>query len=101
MPYTLAEPIGARATLAVIVLQADETLEQGFRCLIAAPDVTLHVSRLPSGADLTPDTIARMERDLPAASGLLPVASLCDGVGCACISGATLIGGLGGADMHA
>lgn len=91
-PYTLAGPIGAKATLGLIVLQVDETIEQDFRRLFRDDGVALYVSRIPSGDDLTPDTIATMEATLPAAAALLPPAARFDVVGYACTSGTTLIG---------
>ena len=89
--YSLAEPTGTGATLGLIVLQVDETVERDFRRLLA-PEVTLHVTRIPSGDNLTPDTIAAMERALPRAAALLPPAAAFGAVGYACTSGATLIG---------
>jgi len=91
-PYTLTDPIGSAATLGLIVLQVDETIEQDFRRLFAAPDIALYVSRIPSGAELTPDTIAQMAIDLPQAASLLPPAASFDVIGYACTSGTTLIG---------
>ena len=91
-PYQLAGPIGSRATLGLIVLQVDETIEQDFRRLFPGGEVALYVSRIPSGAELTPATIAEMEAELPRAAGLLPPAAAFDAVGYACTSGTTLIG---------
>lgn len=91
-PYRLTGPIGSNATLGLITLQVDETIEQDFRRLFVARDVALYVSRLPSGAELTPETIAQMERDLPAAAALLPQAAKFDAVAYGCTSGTTLIG---------
>ncbi|SEA61475.1 maleate cis-trans isomerase family protein [Rubrimonas cliftonensis] len=91
-PYALTGPIGARATLGLIVLRVDETIEHDLRRLFAARDVALHVSRVPSGDDLTPDSIARMEAAPPAAAALLPPAARFDAIGYGCTSGATLIG---------
>jgi maleate isomerase len=89
--YRLTGPIGA-TTLGLIVLQVDETIEQDFRRLFPSRDVALYVSRIPSGAELTPDTIATMETHLPQAAALLPPAAAFDAVGYACTSGTTLIG---------
>ena len=89
--YELMGPIGTRGTLGLIVLQVDETVEQDFRRLFP-PEVALHVSRIPSGADLNPDTIAQMEHALPQAAGLLPPDAEFGAVGYACTSGTTLIG---------
>ena len=71
-PYALQED--KRPRLGLIVLQVDETIEQDFRCLLAPDAVRLHVSRVPSGAELTPNTIASMNATLPAAAALLPSA---------------------------
>ncbi|MDX1781544.1 MAG: Asp/Glu racemase, partial [Thalassovita sp.] len=83
-PYDLTGPIGSAATLGLIVLQADETIEQDFRRLLPDPKVALYVSRIPCGADLTPDTIAQMECDLPGAARLFPGSASFDVVGYAC-----------------
>ncbi|GGH31115.1 maleate isomerase [Cribrihabitans marinus] len=91
-PYRLTGPIGSRATLGLVVLRVDETIEQDFRRLFTGGDVALHVTRIPSGDDLTPDTIATMEGALPRAVSLLPPAAAFDVVGYGCTSGTTLIG---------
>lgn len=91
-PYRLTGPIGSAATLGLIVLQVDETIEQDFRRLFVAPDVALYINRIPSGAALTPDTIAQMGHDLPAAAALLPQGAAFDAVAYGCTSGTTLIG---------
>lgn len=89
--YRLTGPIG-QTTLGLIVLQVDETVEHDFRRLFPAPGVALHVSRVASGADLTPETIAGMEAHLTQAAALLPPAARFDALGYACTSAATLLG---------
>ncbi|MBN2907877.1 MAG: aspartate/glutamate racemase family protein [Rhodobacteraceae bacterium] len=91
-PYRLSDPGTTPPRLGLIVLQVDETIEQDFRRLFAPGDAALHVSRIPSGADLTPDTIATMETALPRAAALLPPSAAFDVVGYGCTSGTTLIG---------
>lgn len=71
-PYQLTGPIGAK-TLGLIVLQTDETLEQDFRRIFAMPDVALHITRVPSGDTVTPDTLTEMRNHLPSAAALLPL----------------------------
>ncbi|MGP9790832.1 maleate cis-trans isomerase family protein [Roseinatronobacter sp. NSM] len=89
-PYTLLDDDLPR--LGLIVLQVDETIEQEF-CRLFPPHLArLHVTRVPSGAELTPDTVANMERALPGAARLLPATQPLDVVGYACTSGTTLIG---------
>ncbi len=72
LPYTLTGLIGAAASLGLIVLQADEVIEQDFRRLFSAARAAVHVTRIPSGADLTAETLAAMEAALPEAARLLP-----------------------------
>ncbi len=91
-PYKIEASTGASATLGLIVLQVDETLERDVRRCLPDPDLAIYVSRIPSGEDLNPDTIATMKAQLPAAAGLLPQAAAFDAVGYACTSGTTLIG---------
>lgn len=90
-PYRLTDTIGTRI-LGLIVLQVDETIEQDFRRIFADPATALYVTRIPSGAELTPETISRMEHDLPRAASLLPQTPEFDAVAYACTSGTTLIG---------
>lgn len=90
-PYDLTGPIGAK-TLGLLVLQMDETIEQDFRRLFPSPEVAIYTSRLPSGASVTPETLAAMKGELPRAASLFPPAARFDAVGYACTSGTTQIG---------
>ncbi|MBD3664126.1 aspartate/glutamate racemase family protein [Sulfitobacter aestuariivivens] len=90
--YTLEGPLGSRATLGMIVLQTDETLEHDLRRSFTAGDIALYVSRVPSGADVTPETLAQMSAALPAAARLLPPDLTYDVVGYGCTSGTAVIG---------
>ncbi len=90
--YDMTGPIGSRAVLGLIVLQADETIEHELRRCFPENDVALYVSRVPSGAEVTLDTLAAMERELPRAAGLLPPSLRFDAIGYGCTSGATVIG---------
>ena len=85
-------PIGAKATLGLVVLQADETLEQDFRRLFPDREIAIYTSRIPSGDELTTDSIAAMEAELPRGARLFPRAARFDAVGYGCTSGTTLIG---------
>ena len=88
-PYEL----GARTSvqLGLIVLQADQTIEDEFRYLIPA-DMSLLVSRVPSGLDVTPETLTAMETHLEGSAGMFPRGLGFDAVGYACTSGAAQIG---------
>lgn len=84
--------IGTRANLGVIVLQTDETLEHEFARMIRGPDVAFYCSRIAMVPEVRSETLARMERELPAAAALLPSAPRYDAIGYGCTSGATVIG---------
>jgi maleate isomerase len=87
--YRLDPP--PKATLGLIVLQEDETLEQDMRRLLPAT-AQLHVSRVPSGKAVTRETLAAMEAELPAAARLFPSAARFRAVGYGCTSGTAVIG---------
>lgn len=78
--------------MGLIVLRVDETIEHEFRGFIPADMARLHVTRINSGDDLTPDSIARMETGLTDAASLLPAAADFDVVAYACTSGTALLG---------
>jgi len=88
-PYELSAETGPN--LGLIVLQTDERIEQDFRRLIPG-DVGLFVSRVPSGQDVSPETLAGMEAHIPTAAGLLPGALQFDAIGYGCTSGTAQIG---------
>ena len=90
--YELTGPIGARATLGLVVLQADETLEQDFRRLFPDRGIAIYTSRIASGDELSTGSIAAMEAELARGAGLLPRAARFDAVAYGCTSGTTLIG---------
>ncbi|MHA6261813.1 maleate cis-trans isomerase family protein [Arenibacterium sp. CAU 1754] len=77
--------------LGLIVLQSDERIERDFRQLI--PDsAAVFVSRVPSGAEVTSETLAAMEAHLPASAALLPAGAAFDAIGYGCTSGTAQIG---------
>lgn len=84
------EPIAPK-TFGLIVLQEDETIEGDFRRLMP-PDAHLYVSRVPSGLEVTQDTLSAMAAKLPAAAALFPAAARFDAVGYGCTSGTAVIG---------
>ena len=97
--YSLSDPIGYRATFGLIALQSDETIEHDFRRLLPTDGVSLYVSRVPSGLEVTGDTLAEMAEALPAAAGLFPRPVTFDAVGYGCTSGTSVIGASKVADL--
>lgn len=88
-PYRLDPALGP--TLGLIVLQEDETLEQDARRLLPAA-ARLHVTRVPSGAEVTRETLAAMAGTMTAAARLFPDAVRFAAVGYGCTSGTAVIG---------
>lgn len=91
-PYTLGPDLGHKATLGLIVLQADETLEHDMRRLLPLEGVAQYVARIPSSLEVSESTLAQMEVDVPATAGRMPRGLRFDVVGFGCTSGASVIG---------
>jgi len=77
--------------IGVVVLQTDETIEQEFRALFPPELVNLYVSRIPSGAQVTTDTLGDMSKTLPASAALFPKIPF-HAIAYGCTSGASVIG---------
>lgn len=92
LPYMLDPDDPAVVPMGLIVLQTDETIEPEFRTLFASDKSPLYVTRIPSGPEVSTDTLAQMETDLPAAADLLPKARPYRVVGYGCTSASSVIG---------
>jgi maleate isomerase len=92
VPYTLDEDDPQAPPLGLIVLQVDETIEPEFSTIFSDRKNPLYVTRIPSGIEVTPETLAEMEEALPAAAGLLPSARPFRVVGYGCTSASSVIG---------
>lgn len=77
--------------LGLIVLQADETIEQDMRRLIP-PEISLMVSRVPSGTHVTSESLAAMEAELAQSASLFPASAHFSAIGYGCTSGSAEIG---------
>ena len=95
--YVLRE--ADRPVLGLIALSSDETVERDLRALIPAEEADLLVTRVPSGAEVTRETLGAMEEALPSATALLPPSAPLAGIGYACTSGASVIGSARVAEM--
>jgi maleate isomerase len=100
LEFDLDDGFGSEATLGLIVLQTDETLENEMRAALGTIDqcaVACYHSRIPSQPIVTKETLAQMQLDLPAAAALLsgsdsPLRSKFSAIAYCCTSGATVIG---------
>lgn len=77
--------------LGMIVLQSDETIELDLRRLLPA-EAELLVSRIPSAATVSSDSLEAMARDLTEAARLLPRGAKLSVAGFGCTSGTAQIG---------
>ena len=92
VPYTLDEDDPQAAPLGLIVLQVDETLEPEFNAYFSDRPYPIHVTRIPSGIEVTHESLSEMEQALPAAARLLPGARRYRVVGYGCTSASSVIG---------
>ena len=90
--YSLETPVGSRANLGLVTLQSDETIESDMRRYFPEKDVGLYVSRVASAPEVSADTLAMMEAELPKAARLLPPPVDFGVVGYGCTSGTSVIG---------
>ncbi|MDG2295112.1 MAG: Asp/Glu racemase [Paracoccaceae bacterium] len=90
--YSLDKPVGSRANIGLVTLQSDETIESDMRRYFPENDVALYVSRVASAPEVSADTLAMMEAELPKAARLLPPPVDFDVVGYGCTSGTSVIG---------
>ena len=90
--FTTDAGAGARARIGLLVLESDQTMEAEFRQLTNVPGVAVYHARLANDTVVTPETLARMEVELPVAAGLLPGYLGLTSIGYGCTSGATVIG---------
>ena len=84
--------LGGRANLGVIVLSSDQTLEYEFRSLLDFKGVAFYHSRIPNEMEITKETLAKMEEELPEVASILPKSFNFSAIGYGCTSGATIIG---------
>lgn len=93
LPFTLDRGIAHRASLGLIVLATDHTIEHEWRAMLTGIEgVGFYQSRLWNSASITPETLALMERDIAGAARLIRPGERIDVMAFACTSGAMVIG---------
>ncbi|WP_299141671.1 aspartate/glutamate racemase family protein [uncultured Tateyamaria sp.] len=98
MVYAYTRAPEEQPKLGLIALQADRTMEDDFRRMMPA-DVSLLVSRVPSGLEVTPESLAEMEGHLSASAALFPEGHGFDVIGYGCTSATAQIGAAAVADQ--
>jgi len=92
LDFEVDQGIGSNANLGIIVLQTDETVEHELRQLTAVDGVALYHSRIPSGAEVTPETLSGMQDEIARSVSLLPEAVAFDVIAYGCTSASSIIG---------
>lgn len=92
LPSDLDGGIAPRASIGLVVLATDQTMEHEFRFLLRQPGVAFYEARLFNDADITPETLRAIgPRIAPATELILPGIRL-DVVGFGCTSATMTLG---------
>jgi maleate isomerase len=92
MAYELADEIGYRCRIGLIVLASDYTIEHEFRKLLDIPGVAVYESRIYNDAEINAETLAAMEGRIAESTGVILPGAHLDVVAYGCTSGAMIIG---------
>lgn len=92
LTYALQDYHPPASGIGLVLLQTDEVLENEIRTLLSRPDRPLYHTRVESGADVTPETLAAMEAAIPEAVSMLPPAADMGVIAYCCTSGSVVIG---------
>ncbi len=92
LEFSIDDGAGDRARIGLLVLESDQTVEWEFRMLTDLPGVSVYHARLANDVTVTPETLAKMEAELPVAAGLIPHYMGLNSIGYGCTSASTIIG---------
>jgi len=92
LPFRLDDGIAHKGRIGLVVLATDNTIEHEFRQMLQIDGVAFYESRLPSPIDINPATLAEMEKEIAAATGLILPGVGLDVVAYCCTSGTVVIG---------
>ena len=90
--YSLIPDAQRKPTIGLIVLQSDETIEPEIHQWLPPSEFDVLVSRVPSGEEVTAETLAAMADHITQSAKLFPRSSGFDAVAYCCTSGTSVIG---------
>lgn len=90
--YKLIPQESRKPTIGLIVLQSDETVEPEVHQWLPPSEYDVFVSRVPSGEEVTEETLGAMAGHVTHSAKLFPRASEFDAVAYCCTSGTSVIG---------
>ncbi len=92
IPFEVDGGLGEKASIGLIVLGSDQTIEHEFRNLTAIDGVALYESRIENSSTITPETLAQMEHRIPACADVILKGMSLDVVAYGCTSASMVIG---------
>lgn len=92
LPYELGPEIGHRASIGLIVLAVDSTLEHEYRTIVPLDGVALYVNRIPFPNEVTKESLRAMEGELVDGAALIHPGRRLDVFAYGCTSGTIAIG---------
>lgn len=90
--YTSIAKEARKPTIGLIVLQSDETIEPELHQWLPPSEFDVYVSRVPSGEEVTAETLAEMANHITQSATLFPKSSRFSAVAYCCTSGTSIIG---------
>jgi len=92
MPHQFDGGLGSRASIGLVVLASDQTIEQEYRRLVNLPGVAVYQTRLANDNVISQTSLRAMESRITASAELLLPGMPLDVIGYGCTSASTLIG---------
>ena len=90
--FYLSSDENSPSPMGLVVLQVDETIEGEFREAFGTSKNQIFVTRIPSGLEVTAESLISMERHIKAAAKLLPQSREFSVIGYGCTSASAIIG---------
>ena len=90
--FYLSSDENSPSPMGLVVLQVDETIEGEFREAFGTSKNQIFVTRIPSGLEVTAESLISMEQHIKAAAKLLPQSREFSVIGYGCTSASAIIG---------
>ena len=92
LPYELNAGIGHAAKIGMLVLSSDYTIDYEFRQVFTDDSIGIYQTRIENSPEVTPQTLAAMERKIPSALKTILPGETLDVVAYCCTSASTVLG---------
>jgi len=92
LPYTLNNGIGHKAKIGLVVLSSDYTIDYEFSQVFTGDAIATYQTRVENSPEINPQTLAAMEKKIPAALKTILPGETLDVVAYGCTSATTVLG---------